>query len=148
MRVLPSPASARTFTWRRSQVRIRAHFLAFLIALGTITVLAAGLTSTRVIGQIVANNSSVKSGAPAAQPAPKARMVEATSALLLREKLRRSIRGMTSPSSRRETSCGARHHRSGVASASQGDIPAPLWRERRHPSGATATDAATSSQPL
>src|SRR5579864_3388877 len=71
MRVLPSPASARTFSWRRSPVKIRAHSLAFLIALATIAVLAAGLTSSRIIGQTVANNSSDKSGAPAAQPAPK-----------------------------------------------------------------------------
>ncbi|HXP82300.1 MAG TPA: hypothetical protein VN976_20550, partial [Verrucomicrobiae bacterium] len=52
-------------------MRIRPHSLAFLIALGAIAVLAASLTSTRVIGQTVARDSSVKSGAPAAQPAPK-----------------------------------------------------------------------------
>ena len=52
-------------------MRISPHSLAFLIALGAITVLAAGLTSTRVIGQTVASDSSEKSGAPAAQPAPK-----------------------------------------------------------------------------
>ena len=52
-------------------MRIRTHSLAFRIALGAITVLAAGLTSTRVIGQTVASDSSKKSGAPAAQPAPK-----------------------------------------------------------------------------
>jgi len=52
-------------------MRIKTHPLAFLIASVAITVLAAGLTSTRAIGQTVASDSSKKSGAHKAQPAPK-----------------------------------------------------------------------------
>ena len=52
-------------------MRIRIHSFAFLVALSAITVLAAGLTSTRVTGQTVASDSSAKSRASAAQPAPK-----------------------------------------------------------------------------
>ena len=52
-------------------MRISPDSFAFRIALGAVTVLAAGFTSTRVIGQTAASDSSVKSGAPAAQPAPK-----------------------------------------------------------------------------
>lgn len=52
-------------------MRITTHSFAFLIALSAIAILAAGLTSTTVIGQTVASDSSAKSSAPAAQPALK-----------------------------------------------------------------------------
>ncbi len=52
-------------------MRSRAHSLAFVIALGTTTALAAVLMGTRAIGQTVASGSLEKSGAAATQPGPK-----------------------------------------------------------------------------
>ncbi len=52
-------------------MRSRAHSLAFVIALGTTTALAAVLMGTIAIDQTVASGSLEKSGAAATQPGPK-----------------------------------------------------------------------------
>ena len=50
---------------------MRTHTFALLIALGAVTVLAAGLTCSKAVAQTVDSKSSEKSGTPTAQPVPK-----------------------------------------------------------------------------